>query len=79
MDLKIRDVDPATVAKIDELAKLRQVSRSFYLKKLLEDYTLQAELIEQKKQHEIEMKMLRNVVEQNVEVLTKLYELMDKE
>lgn len=39
MDVKIRDVDPYAVKKIDEWAKEKGLSRQMYLKDLLESLT----------------------------------------
>lgn len=39
MDVKIRDVDPYAVKKIDEWAKEKGLSRQVYLKNLLESLT----------------------------------------
>lgn len=40
MDLKIRDVEPATIKKLDELAKEKGVSRQQYLKRHLESFAV---------------------------------------
>lgn len=39
MDVKIRDVDPYAVKKIDQWAKEKGLSRQIYLKNLLESLT----------------------------------------
>ena len=39
MDVKIRDVDPYAVKKIDQWAKEKDLSRQIYLKNLLESLT----------------------------------------
>jgi hypothetical protein len=40
MELKIRNVDPSVVKKIDELAKKSGVSRQVYLKETLESFAM---------------------------------------
>ena len=39
MDIKIRNVDPKTVQKMDEFAEKRHLSRNEYLRLLLETYS----------------------------------------
>lgn len=40
MEVKIRNVEPAAVKKIDELARKKGISRSEYLKNVLEDFSI---------------------------------------
>lgn len=40
MEIKVRNVDPHAVAKIDEWAKKQNKSRQVYLKELLENATM---------------------------------------
>ncbi len=40
MELKIRNVDPSVVKKIDKLAKKSDVSRQVYLKETLESFAM---------------------------------------
>jgi hypothetical protein len=40
MEVKIRNVEPAAVKKIDELARKKGLSRNEYLKNVLEDFSI---------------------------------------
>lgn len=52
MELKIRNVDPSAVKKIDELAKSSGVSRQVYLKETLESFAMTEVLIDKEKYYE---------------------------
>lgn len=52
MELKIRNVDPSAVKKIDELAKKLGVSRQVYLKETLESFAMTEVLINKEKYYE---------------------------
>lgn len=52
MELKIRNVDPSAVKKIDELAKRSGVSRQVYLKETLESFAMTEVLINKEKYYE---------------------------
>lgn len=52
MELKIRNVDPSTVKKIDELAKSSGVSRQIYLKETLESFAMVEVLTNKEKYYE---------------------------
>jgi hypothetical protein len=40
MEIKIRDLDPVVVSKLDEMAKKNKMSRNEYLNKLLTGYAI---------------------------------------
>lgn len=40
MEVKIRNVEPAAVKKINELARKKGISRNEYLKNVLEDFSI---------------------------------------
>ena len=52
MELKIRNVDPSAVKKIDELAKRSGVSRQVYLKETLESFAMLEVLTNKEKYYE---------------------------
>ena len=46
MDIKVRNVDPVTIKKIDELAKAKGISRNEYLKKYISQIAAMKEMKE---------------------------------
>ena len=46
MDLKVRNVDPVAIKKIDELAKAKGISRNEYLKKYISQIAAMKEMKE---------------------------------
>lgn len=63
MEIRIRNVDPAIVAIIDEYAKENQESRSEYLRRLLE-FEAQRKLLEKSKRlNEDNIKPIYNILE----------------
>lgn len=52
MELKIKNVDPSAVKKIDELAKRSGVSRQVYLKETLESFAMTEVLTNKEKYYE---------------------------
>ncbi len=70
MEIKIRNVDPIAVKKIDELAKKKKMSRQEFLKGQLETLTL----FQAKTDREIE---LENLVRFNIQTVEKCTEVME--
>ncbi|AJI25774.1 hypothetical protein H8R29_28300 (plasmid) [Priestia megaterium] len=64
MEIKIRNVDPIAVKKIDELAKERKVSRQEFLKSQLE--TLAFFRKQTDRENELE-----NLIEKNIKMMEK--------
>lgn len=46
MDIKVRNVDPVAIKKIDELAKVKGISRNEYLKKYISQIAAMKEMKE---------------------------------
>jgi len=72
LDIKIRDVDPAAVKKIDELAKKKKQSRNQYLKNYVETLSVLEELKRQEERYVELTKLLAELVEKNTTVLSKV-------
>lgn len=83
MNLIIRDLNPATVKKIDELAKKNKVSRQVYLKEHLEAFAvndLHTNLINRyEKQLETNMILLEKTNQAIENLTTTFEELMNNE
>lgn len=71
MEIKIRNVDPVAVKKIDELAKKRNQSRQEFLKNQLELLAF----YQQQTEREIH---LQNIIEKNIFVMTNCYRELEK-
>ena len=63
MDIKVRNVDPVAIKKIDELAKAKGISRNEYLKK----YILQIAAMKEMKEVENKYSNLVNAVVDRLE------------
>ncbi|MCP1191418.1 hypothetical protein NKR17_20545 [Priestia flexa] len=60
MEIKIRNVDPIAVKKIDELAKKHKLSRQEFLKGQLETLAFFREQVE--REHELESLIEKNMI-----------------
>jgi hypothetical protein len=70
MEIKIRNVDPIAVKKIDELAKKKKLSRQEFLKGQLETLTLFQAQTDREKE-------LENLVHFNIQAVEKCTEVME--
>ncbi|MGG3182392.1 hypothetical protein ABEQ41_29605 [Priestia megaterium] len=70
MEIKIRNVDPIAVKKIDELAKKKKLSRQEFLKGQLETLTLFQTQTDREKE-------LENLVHFNIQTVGKCTEVME--
>ena len=71
MEIKIRNVDPVAVKKIDEMAKRKKVSRQEYLKTLVEKIAYDKEVSE--KEARLEM-----VISKNTELMGDMINSMER-
>ncbi|MEI2311993.1 hypothetical protein [Bacillus nitratireducens] len=71
MNLKIRDIDPVALKKIDEIAKRKGVSRQKFLKAQIEMLTFFQQ------QHKREME-LENIIQKNIRMMNDCYGEMKK-
>lgn len=71
MEIKIRNVDPVAVKKIDELAKRKGLSREKFLKQQIETLAFFREQTERETH-------LQTVIEKNILAMNTCYESMDK-
>jgi predicted transcriptional regulator len=74
MQLFIREVDPAAVKKIDELAKKQCVSRNTYLANLINNYAALEEFKSFEQRYQAVLKKSLNVIQQNSDCLEKFME-----
>ena len=77
MELKVRDVDPVCIAKLDELARKKKMSRSAYVKTLLERFCVMEDFKTLEQNHNDFLLSLRNCVDKNTTVLEKIIFLME--
>ncbi|PGM70954.1 hypothetical protein CN957_31360 [Bacillus cereus] len=71
MNLKIRDIDPVALKKIDEIAKRKGVSRQKFLKAQIEMLAF----FQQQNKREME---LENLIEKNIYMMSDCYSAMEK-
>lgn len=71
MEIKVRNVDPIAVKKIDELAKEKGISRDRFLKGQIETLAFYRE------QSSRELH-LQNLIEKNIQVMQDCYKVMEK-
>ncbi len=72
MELKIRGVDPVAVAKIDELAKEKKMSRNEYLKTQLHQMAVLAEFQVLEQRYEAIIKTTTAIIADNTAVLSEI-------
>lgn len=79
MDIKIRDVDAAAIAKIDELAKKKGLSRNEFLKRCISTFAISQEVIDlDQKYHDLidvladRLEQANDVIAENTEILKKI-------
>lgn len=65
MEIKIRNVEPYAVQKIDELARKQNVSRNSYLKKQLEAIALMGEIRQIEGRYEALVQSLIEIIKEN--------------
>lgn len=65
MEIKIRNVEPYAVQKIDELARKKNMSRNSYLKKQLEAIALIGEIRQVERRYESLVQSLVEVIKDN--------------
>ncbi|MCU5395757.1 hypothetical protein CN544_29195 [Bacillus toyonensis] len=71
MHLKIRDIDPVALKKIDEIAKEKGISRQKFLKAQIEMLAF----FQQQNKREME---LENLIEKNIHMMSDCYNAMGK-
>lgn len=83
MEIKIRNLDPSTVKKIDMLAKRKGLSRQEYLKNHLESFAvndLHSDIIDRyEKQLEVNTMLLEKNAEKMDEMISLFVEMMSDE
>ena len=65
MEIKIRNVEPYAVQKIDELARKQNVSRNSYLKKQLEAIAVMGEIRQIEGRYESLVQSLAEIIKEN--------------
>ena len=75
-EVRIRNVDAAAVAKIDELAQKRNMSRNAYLKQYIESLAVLDELKELDNRYASLVQTMVEAIEQNTTALIELSELI---
>ncbi|HDR7138947.1 TPA: hypothetical protein QCW30_005333 [Bacillus cereus] len=71
MNLKIRDIDPVALKKIDEMAKRKGISRQKFLKAQIEMLAF----FQQQNKREME---LENLIKKNIHMMSDCYSAMEK-
>lgn len=75
MEIKIRNLEPATVKKIDELAKQKGISRQEYLKNHLESFAvsgLHSDIIDR---YEKQLQVNNMLLEKNTQTMNEMIEI----
>jgi len=75
MDIMIRNLEPATVKKIDELAREKGISRQEYLKRHLESFAvsgLHSDIIDR---YEKQLQVNNMLLEKNTQTMNEMIEM----
>lgn len=82
-DIKIRGLDLDVIARLDQMAKDRNMSREKFLRNVLTNLSIQKEINDQKEQYSM---LMKQVIDINAQVLQELHvidlkvtDLADKE
>ncbi|WHY71263.1 hypothetical protein [Fictibacillus enclensis] len=76
MEIKIRNVDPIALKKIDEMAKKKSISRQEYLKSVIEKTAYDPETNEQIKHLELIIEKNAYVMEEATKSISRLENLL---
>lgn len=78
MEIKIRDVDPVVVKKIDELAKKQHMSRNQYLKHCVSQCAIVQDVIDLDKKYTDLVNVLSDRMQQANDVIATNSEVLEK-
>lgn len=79
MEVKIRGVDPTAVKKIDELAKVQDVSRNTFLVNMIQNFTALEEFKSYEERYQATLDKCLRVIENNTMVLSEVMEMVKEE
>lgn len=77
IEIRVKDVDPVAVSKIDAEAKSKNMSRSEYLRTVLESFAIADELREQHERDIRQTNSIASVLEENIEVMHAVLESLN--
>ena len=69
-DIKIRGLDLDVIARLDQMAKDRNMSREKFLRNVLTNLSIQKEINDQKEQYSM---LMKQVIDINAQVLQELH------
>lgn len=78
MEIKIRNVDPVVVTKLDELARKQHLSRNEYLKKIVSRCAVVQDVIDLDKKYADLVNVLAERLEQATDVIAINTEILEK-
>ena len=78
MEIKIRNVDPVVVTKLDELARKQHLSRNEYLKKIVSRCAVVQDVIDLDKKYAYLVNVLAERLEQATDVIATNTEILEK-
>ncbi len=78
MEIKIRNVDPVVVTKLDELARKQRLSRNEYLKKIVSRCAVVQDVIDLDKKYADLVNVLAERLEQATDVIATNTEILEK-
>lgn len=78
MEIKIRNVDPVVVTKLDELARKQRLSRNEYLKKIVSRCAVVQDVIDLDKKYADLVNVLAERLEQAADVIATNTEILEK-
>ncbi|MGM0924645.1 MAG: hypothetical protein ACQEWW_26255 [Bacillota bacterium] len=78
MEIKIRNVDPVAVKKIDEMAKRKSISRQEFLKAIIEKIAYEPERNENEMRLELVIKKNTQIMEEATRKINKLENIISE-
>ncbi|MEG1427798.1 MAG: hypothetical protein RSC76_08940 [Oscillospiraceae bacterium] len=79
MEIKIRNINPAAVKKIDELANKKNQSRNEYLKNMLEVFTGLEEFKKFEERYQTVIRSMEIIVQHNSDVLNNILKIIEED
>ena len=78
-EVRIRNVDPAALAKIEQFAKKAGMSRNMYLKRYIETLSVLGDIKELENRYTALVTLTNETMKSNTTVLSRLVELLESQ
>jgi len=77
MNIIVRNIDAAAIAKIDQIAKRKRMSREALLRSQIESFAISAEIVALENRYGKLVEQLTDIVKENTELLKECRQLIN--